>query len=169
MSETISIYNLDSIVETRKKKFELVQTRIDITGGDGISILPTLDGYEIQRTFEMGKQIVKRTFENQNTIQPIGDTTITAISLNQNTDNKFTMELVIRDDVNNTVSWTNAVFYISYFTTISQVGTTIISTNGTPVLNVNLMLDNFQVIIFVNGNGTTLRFKSSILVETAQF
>lgn len=170
MSESIILYNLESINKCGKNKFKLAQEEIVITAGDGIDILPTKDGYEITRTSETGEQILKRKIESQNIIYPSGDTTIQAVSLNKNTINKFIMTLVIRDSINNLISWTDAVFYIQYFdTTVTQIGTLVTNTVGTPVLNINIMTDNFQVIIFVNGNGHTLNSKTSIVVETAQF
>ena len=170
MSESISIYNLQSITKCANGKFKLLQDEVVVTAGDGISIFPTKEGFELVRNSETGQQILKRIIESSNVIYATGDTTIQAISLNKNTFNKFFMTLVVRDPVNNLESWTESTFYIQYFgTTISQVGTLVSNTVGTPVLNINLMTDNFQVIIFVNGNGNNLNYKASITIETAQF
>lgn len=170
MSETITFYTLDEIIKCNGNNFKLIQTRTDLVAGDGVSILPISGGYEIIRTRESGTKIIKRVVESANTIQAVGDTTIQAISLNKNTINEFQLKLAVRDNVNNLVSWTNVRFYIQFFgATIAQVGNTVVSTEGTPALNVNLILENYQVIIYVNGNGNVLTFKSKCTIETAQF
>jgi hypothetical protein len=170
MSDPIIIYNLESITKCGPDKFKLVQDEIVITAGDGVIILPTATGFEISRDSKTGTQITKRVIESGNVIYPTGDTTIQAIVLNKNTINKFTLTLAIRDPVNNLASWTKAVFYFQYFeVSIVQIGTLVKNTVGSPDLNINLMNDNFQVIIFVNGNGNDLNYKASIKIETAQF